>query len=218
VLWLGLVAGTLVVAFVFLRYRHVPRTRAWDSLLTGSAARVAVTSELDQATAEYAWEGAVNARRQRDQQEAVRLLQLAYQVIQEATPQRLTRLRAMARASRMALAIMPLPPVPPLAFRLRQVKAAASLGAMLHLVMLPAQRFLVRLRVLSTGFRLTARSLQRSKAAAARRPVESRAWVLFEAGLSDWNTLDFEHVQSFRALMAALAGELRAETAPRPAA
>lgn len=222
VVLLSIVVGTLLVALALGRYHHRSRLEQWRQLLepTAHSAVQALTEScaLDSAMAEDAYVGAVKARSRSDISQAVRLLELACSVVEEATPSRLQRLRVMSRVMRMTMAILPLEAVPPAAFELRPVAAMAGVGEILHfLLVAPAERFALRLRILTVGFRMTVRVLRRSTNVAAVRPQTQAAWDTCRRALSDWSTLDQEHLRSVKALTAALAVELEREAlAPHP--
>lgn len=213
---LGITGGTLLVALAVGRYHHRSRLEQWRELLepAGDDAVRALTEScaLDSAMAEDAYMGALRARSRTDVSQAIRLLDLACRVIEEATPSRLHRLRVMGRLIRMSMAILPVEAVPPTSFQLRGNTLAATLGAMLHMVMVaPVERFAVRLHVLALGFRMTVRALRHNTNAAASHPYAQRPWDTCRRALTDWSTLDQEHLRSVRALTAALAVELERE-------
>ena len=222
VVLLLIAAGTLLVALALGRYHHRSRLEQWRQLLepTAHSAVQALTEScaLDSAMAEDAYVGAVKARSRSDISQAVHLLELACTVVEEATPSRLQRLRVMSRVMRMTMAILPLEAVPPAAFELRPVAAMAGVGEILHLLLVaPAERFALRLRILTVGFRMTVRVLRRSTNVAAVRPQTQAAWDTCRRALTDWSTLDQEHLRSVKALTAALAVELEREAlAPHP--
>jgi hypothetical protein len=223
VLLLTIAVGTLLVALALGRYHHRSRLEQWRQLLepTADSAVSALTEScaLDSAMAEDAYVGAMRARSRSDITQAVRLLELACRVIEEATPSRLHRLRVMSRLMRMTMAILPLEAVPPSAFQLRPMVAVAGLGEILHMLLVaPAERFAMRLRILAVGFKLTVRVLRRSTNVASGRPQTQAAWDTCRRALTDWSTLDQEHLRSVKVLTAALAVELERDALAPPAA
>jgi hypothetical protein len=169
--------------------------------------------------AEDAYVGALRARTKADITQAVRLLELACRVIEEATPSRLHRLRVMSRLMRMTMAILPVEAVPTSAFQLRPMVAVAGVGEILHMLLVaPAERFALRLRILAVGFKMTVRVLRRSTNVAAGSPQTQAAWDTCRRALTDWSTLDQEHLRSVKALTAALAVELERDALTPPAA
>lgn len=213
---LMITAGTLLMALAVGRYHHRSRLEEWRDLLEsageGAVHGLTESCALDSAMAEDAYLGALRARSRSDMDQAVRLLDLACRVIEEATPSRLHRLRVMGRLIRMTIAILPLEAVPPAAFQLRRLSMTAGAAAALHMVLVaPVERFAVRLRVLAWGFRMTVRVLRHNTDAAASRPAVERPWQTCRLALTDWSTLDQEHLKSVRVLTAALAVELERE-------
>lgn len=200
----------IVALHVVLGQHHAQRAREeWESILE-DASPVAVevlaqSVRFDAVETEAHTGDALAARARGDLPEAVRLLRLSYAVIQEAGPDRAQRLDAMGRLIRMAVAVTPVEPVPVSRLRLPSVTAAASVATLLHhLLIHPAERFWLRVRVLRVGFWLAFRVLTRSLAEAVARPAGSRAWNLFDAGASDWRCLDREHLETFRAFAKSL--------------
>jgi hypothetical protein len=223
VVLLTIAAGTLLVALALGRYHHRSRLEQWRQLLepAGDDVVQALTEScaLDSAMAEDAYVGALRARTKADITQAVRLLELACRVIEEATPSRLHRLRVMSRLIRMTMAILPVEAVPTSAFQLRPMVAVAGVGEILHMLLVaPAERFALRLRILAVGFKMTVRVLRRSTNVAAGSPQTQAAWDTCRRALTDWSTLDQEHLRSVKALTAALAVELERDALTPPAA
>jgi len=205
---LGLLAACLITS----RYSHGARIRHWQWILTPSGLKateaLALDVELDAAMADDAHTGAQRALRASNFAEATRLLELSFSVVETATPNRLTRLRRMATCRKMALAMLPLPPVRPGALRLRQVSTLAGFGKLAHYILVSSsERFVLRLRVLMIGFRIVSRTLRSSTMSACENPFATAAWETFEKGLADWKTLDREHLEAFHALMVSLGAQ-----------
>lgn len=211
----------LVVSLALGRhYHHGSRLVEWRELLddaaTRSLAMVSVRSDMDRTLVEDAMQGAREARRVAGD-DVAELLALASFVIQDATTNRMMRLRGMAQATRMAMAIYPLPAVTPARFQGRRLSLLAAAAAALHVALVaPAERYLVRLRLLMVGFWLTARMVRRGAVAAAAEPSADYLWSRLERALADWQALDEEHVESFRALLLSLTAELRRAVVAQP--
>jgi hypothetical protein len=208
--------ATLVVALALGRYRHHARLEEWRDLIEPGPNRAADAldheSALERLMADDALVAAEQARQGPDLVDAVRLLELALRVVEDATPSRLQRLRIMSRLVRMSMAILPLEAVPASRFRLRRVGLVARAGAVLDaIVVSPAERMAIRLRVLLVGFGLTLHVLRASTADAAQHPSSETPWERFRAALDDWSALDQEHLRSMRVLLAAMAVELQRE-------
>jgi len=219
---MSVAVGLLAVCLAMSRYVHSARVRDWRWILTPPAEdainAVAFEAEADATLASDAYGSAKRARNRGDGQEAARFLRLAFSVIEGSTPNKLSRLKHMAKCTKMALAILPLPAIQPRAFRLGRVSGVAGLAKLAHYILVSsAERFTLRLQVLMVGFRLVSRALRSSTETACGNPTATQAWKAFESGLSDWTTLDREHVEAFRALMMSLAAESRAGVIVRPA-
>jgi len=150
----------------------------------------------------------MRARRDAQMEEAVRLLGLAYSVVEQTTPDRLTRLKAMSLCCRMAAAIVPLPPLRPADFRLRQLATEAGLAAALHdLLFTTGERFRLRLGLLRFGFHLVLRTMRRSLEQLKRSPGAPPSWADFASAKDDFKKLDLDHTRSLQALMASLVAQ-----------
>jgi hypothetical protein len=203
--FLGLIAAAGYVA----TRRQSSLMRTWNSLLTPAGRQALGSLELqvlsDASMAEYSLDRAHKARARADLTEATRLLGLAYQVVEESTPERLKRLRGLAVCIRMASAVAPVKALRPRDYNLVPVVAAVGFGAALHHLMLTAvERFLLRVRVLSMGFRIALRVMAGATWSAYHRPSASAPWETFERALGDWKTLDREHVETFRTVVLSL--------------
>lgn len=200
------VLGGVLLCASLGRFDCAAAARTWRFLLSpaGAAAVAALTRdvETDALRLDYTYTRAVRARERAALREAHRLLGLALAVIEEAVPDRLTRLDAMRVVSRLAAAMLPLPPISPAGFRLTELRGIATLGAALHhLLVAGAERFRLRLWVLSCGFRVVLRC---TRSACAGAPAAAAAWHRFETGMSDFKLLDREHADAFRAAVMAL--------------
>src|ERR1700736_5519211 len=102
-LWVLGAIGFVCLALVIgqaARYRHERTIKQWNQLLSPGM-RFAVQSlelevQADAAIADSGLQGAQRARERQELTEAIRLLELSCSAIQQATPSRLKRLRAMA--------------------------------------------------------------------------------------------------------------------------
>ena len=104
----------LVVTWVLGRYNARAIERDWEMMLTAKGRGAIEALELqvlcDGAAVESARIGALSARERADFAQATRLAGLAYRAVEEATPDRLKRLRAMASASGWPPPSCPCPP------------------------------------------------------------------------------------------------------------
>jgi hypothetical protein len=205
---LGFVCLALVIGQA-ARYRHEHTIQQWNKLLSPGM-RFAVQSlelevQTDAAMADSGLHGAQQARDRQELAEAIRLLELSCRAIEQATPSRLKRLRAMAVLIRMAAALVPVRPLRIRDYHLRELIAVVGVGAALHQILVSAlERFLLRLQVLGIGFRLALRVMAGARRQAAASPHARRPWGDYERALQDWKTLDREHLETFKALARSL--------------
>lgn len=205
-------AGFVCLALVIgqaTRYRHERTLKHWNQLLSPGM-RFAVQSlelevQTDAAMADSGLHGAQQARARQDLSEAIRLLELSSAAIEQATPSRMKRLRAMAVLIRMASALVPVRALRIRDYHLRELIAVVGVGAALHQVLVSAlERFLLRLQVLGIGFRLALRAVVGARRQAAADPAARRPWGDYQRALEDWKTLDREHLETFKALARSL--------------
>ena len=114
--------------------------------------------QVDAAMADDSLRDALHARERQEHFEAIRLLELSCSAIEDATPDRLKRLRAMGVLIRMAVALSPVRPLRMRDYHLRELIAVVGAASALHHVLVTAlERFLLRVQVLGVGFRLALR-------------------------------------------------------------
>ena len=212
----SIIIVSLAVVLFVARYRHRDVVKDWSTVLSPEAARIVeqveANADTDHRMTADAWALAEAAQERAEYQEAIRQLELALWLIEDCTPGRLVKLRAMTVACRQVAAVLPLPPVRPSSFKLARVRSLAGLGAILHAILVtPAERMALRARVLVAVFRLLVWTLRRAKAVAAERPDRGRAWRRFEAAMGDYWTADRECSASYRACMVTLSEYLRRE-------
>jgi len=212
----SIILVSLAVVLFVSRYRHRDVVKDWSTVLSPEAARIVeqveANAETDQRMTADAWALAEAAQERAEYQEAIRQLELALWLLEDCTPGRLVKLRAMTVVCRQVAAVLPLPPVRPSSFKLTRVRSLAGLGAILHAILVtPAERMALRARVLVAVFRLLVWTLRRAKAVAAERPDRGRAWRRFEAAMGDYWTADRECSASYRACMVTLSEYLRRE-------
>lgn len=201
--------GLVVAGGYVATRRQTSMVRAWHELLTPAGRQALGSLELqvlaDGASADHAYAGAVKARDRQEPEEALRLLGLAYQVVEEATPDRLKRLRGLAVCIRMASAIVPVKPIQARKFHIWQIATTVGLGSALHhLLLTRLERFVLRVQVLGVGFKIAMRVLAGATWSAYQKPEARAPWNTFQKALADWKTLDQEHLDTFRAMVVSL--------------
>jgi len=204
----------LVVTWILGRYNARAIERDWEMMLTAKGRGAIEALELqvlcDGAAVESARIGALTARERADFSQATRLAGLAYRAVEEATPDRLKRLRAMGVCIRMATAILPVPALKSRDFRLTQLASLAGLSKFIHhLLVSTGERFLLRLYVVGLGYRIITRALSGSTTGLRRDVGDDWAWDIFDRATADWSSLEKEHVESFRVFVLSLTAEKR---------
>lgn len=210
VFWIGAVVSLFVLLLVMGR-SHARAMQAWTAPEHGDNGMAAQFS-IEAATLEGCSLTARRAVGEGDVPELLRVLEFAGECIsREAVPDRLKRLRAMGQLARMAAAILPAPPVPWRAFKLRSATGVAGVASVLHHFLVSThERLWLRLQVLGAVFRLAGRAID---VATRRAPRHAEgALELFDRAASDWKTGDAEMIASLRLLLTSLAAR------PRPQA
>jgi len=123
----------------------------------------------------------------------------------------------MATFSRMVSAMVPVEPLRPADFQLKQVVSVVYLGRILHRVLVTAgERFRLKVYILGQGFGVAMRYLVRSMDKIVHRDSESdKEWATVSAIQQDLQTLSQESLKSFRALVVSLAAEGKGDLIPR---
>ena len=202
--------GCAALCFTLGRYNRALALQRWQFVLQlpeeRALERLRQRIELDSALARHALEAAERARDAKRTPDAITVLRVALEVLEEAGADRLTRLRAMGVYSRMVRAIRPLPPPSPARFRGARLKAFAAAARLAHELLVGTQeRFRLWLALLGTGVRIVLHGSRRALGDALQRPERSRPWAAFAEGVSDFETLDALHLAAFEALAASLA-------------
>jgi hypothetical protein len=200
------IVGGILLLLALSAQDQKAQAAAWDHLLAPGAARAfrdleaRFARERDAAMIAYARADASRARG--DVDEAIRLLGVGWEYLEDLGRERSELLRDMALYSRLVSAIVPLPPLRPQQFRLGELRGLAGVGAVGHYLLVAAvERFRLRLFILRRGFRV---------AIAALVPGSRR----ISAARADYETLDAETARSGEALAEALAvAKLAAEKA-----
>jgi hypothetical protein len=211
------VASCLVVLFLIGRRNERLIRRDWELLLTPRGEKVygaiegKVRAEIGMA--DLSFEHAMVYRELGTTEEAIRLLDVGYRVIEKFAPDMLRLLAMMATFSRMVSAIAPVQPLRPKDFRLVQVASLAYLHGMLHQFLVSAsERYRLKMYILGRSFGLATRFLLksiRSLGLDAGATEAAREWDQIEAIRSDFQTLTDESLDSLRVLLTAMAREDR---------
>lgn len=214
--WVAAVAATVLVCALLGRYNRARVVREWDMSLGPRRLEDIEALErrcrLDRMMADDSWEMAWQALEDEQQPEVLRLLDLASQVLESASADRLVRLRGVRVCARMAAALAPAPPLVPRDFRLPEIRTLAGAARLVHtFVVSSVARFVLKARVIAFGFGLSLRAMRR----AGREESVRDALVRFDAAKADWKTLDVEHVEMVRVLIVSLAATRRAESLAR---
>lgn len=212
-------AAATAVVVALGRHDREKVLKRWDFVLSGRAEKAAETLRErfaeDTDIAKHTYDLAVERKARLSYDEAIRLLSVAADTIEEAAEDRQRRLRALAIYSRMAQAIVPVPPVAVSSFKLPETRSLAWIASWLqNLLASYAERFRFRLAVIGVGIRLVMRSLRGSRNRAALAPAAPEPYKTFEDSLHDFSALDAEQIESFRALLRSAAALERTELPP----
>lgn len=206
----GLALLSLFALLFVLGRKNVPADLdEWCHNLSSESTYLRGAIELqlaaDKAMAEDAMSRAKTARDGLAYKEAVRMVDIAYRVLESASADRVTRLRGMALWIRMAsAAAVPVAPLAPGSYRLGEIRSLFSAGLIVHHVLVSAaERLLLKLLLLRFGVRLAVRAMKGGADRLHVDPAAVRAWERCEAAVTDWTEgLDPEHVEAFRTVLA----------------
>ena len=210
----AVVSCLLVLVLIGRRNERLIR-RDWEMLLTPRGEKVygaiegKVRAEIGMA--DLSFEHALVYRELGTTEEAIRLLDVGYRVIEKFAPDMLRLLAMMATFSRMVSAIAPVQPLRPKDFHLVQVSSLAYLHGMLHQFLVSAsERYRLKMYILGRSFGLATRFLLKSIQNLGLGATEAaREWDQIEAIRSDFQTLTDESLDSLRVLLTAMAREDR---------
>ena len=212
--WLGCAGGGLIFLALWSRISE-RRWRDWETLLNTNdhALYGRMRSQLDDGLtmANYAYDKAEEQRTVGSVDEAIRLVELGYTMIERAAPDVRQLLAGMAVFSRMVSAMVPAAPLRPRDFKVAQLASLAAVNQILHrFVVTAAERFRLRLYVLGQGLGMVLRFL----AGSTRRirdthSTSDRDWNDVAALRSDFRTITDESLESFRVCLASLAAQDR---------
>jgi hypothetical protein len=212
-----LLAALLVVTplLLYLAGRRSERAtmKDWELILTPHGETVYQEMKgkvhADLALSSLAYQRAARARHENSIEEALRFLDIGCRLVEDFAPSMIRSLAAMAVLSRMVSAMVPMRSLRPKAFQVRQLVNLAYLNGFIHnLLVTAAERFRLRVYILSRGFSVATRLLFRSERLVAEHPQAAVAeWDQIEALQRDIHTLSDESIESFRMLLASLNAE-----------
>src|SRR5262245_10267962 len=209
------VLGCFVVLFLFGRRNERVIRRDWELLLTPKGEKLyrniegRVNNEM--ALADVTFDEAFAVRELGSVDEAKKLLDVGYRVIEKFSPNMLQLLAAMANFSRMVSAMAPVSPLRPRDFRLTQIVSLAYLNGVLHQFLVStSERYRLKLYILGRSFALGTRFLLDSTERIVRgEPEADREWDQIQAIRHDFQNLTDESLDSLRLLLTSLAAEKR---------
>lgn len=211
------VVSTAVVLFLLGRRNESAVKRDWALLLSPAGEklynRLETRVQSDLALADITYDRAFEVRELGSVDEAIRLLDVGYRIIENFAPSMLKLLAAMATFSRMVSAMAPVRPLRPSQFRLAEIVSLAYLNSLLHQFLVStAERYRLRVYVLGRCFGIATRYLFNSTRRIAQRQSESeREWEQIQATRHDFQSLTDESLESLRVLINSLDVEKRGE-------
>jgi hypothetical protein len=209
------VLGCAVVLFLFGRRNERVIRRDWELLLTPKGEKLYRNIEgrvhNEMALADVTFDEAFAVRELGSVDEAKKLLDVGYRVIEKFSPNMLQLLAAMANFSRMVSAMAPVSPLRPKEFRLTQIVSLAYLNGVLHQFLVStSERYRLKLYILGRSFALGTRFLLESTERIVRgEPEAEREWDQIQAIRHDFQHLTGESLDSLRLLLTSLAAERR---------
>src|SRR4029453_6265193 len=217
-LWMMLafsVIGCFVVLFLFGRRNERVIRRDWELLPPPKGEKLYRNIEgrvnRERGLADVTFDEAFAVRELGSVDEAKKLLDVGYRVIEKFSPNMLQLLAAMANFSRMVSAMAPVSPLRPRAFRLTQIVSLAYLNGVLHQFLVStSERYRLKLYILGRSFALGTRFLLDSTERIVRgEPEADREWDQIQAIRHDFQNLTGESLDSLRLLLTSLAAEKR---------
>lgn len=216
---LGAAGGGLLFLALWTRLSERSWTD-WETLLNANdqGLYAKLRSQLDgqMAMADYAYEKAEEHRQVGSVDEAMRLVELGYSMVERTAPDVRRLLAGMAVFSRMVSAMVPVAPLRPRDFKMAQLASLAALNQILHrFLVTAAERFRLRLYVLGQGLGVVMRFLYgTTRRIRDTRSTSDRDWNEIGALRSDFRTISDESLESFRACLASLAAQSRRLPSP----
>ena len=196
-------ASCLAVLFLFGRRNERAVRRDWELLLTPKGEKLYKSIEgrvqSEMALADLTYEEAFTVRELGSVQEAQKLLDAGYRVIEQFSPDMLRLLAAMATFSRMVSAMVPVQPLRPRDFRVAQIASLAYLNQLLHRFLVSmSERFRLRVYILGRSFAPghVTFLLHSTQRIVRNEPEADREWQQIDAIRHDFQTLTEESLHS----------------------
>jgi hypothetical protein len=217
-MWMWIILGLTLVTLPFFLYQVARRNeeqtiRDWELVLTNKgkqrleAVRSYMNTEL--ALLDWTYERAKEAGDLGRPEEARRLLDTGFRLIEAYCPSWTSSLAEMSILSRMVSAMGSVRPLQPEAFGLREIAQLARFNEFIHhFLVTSGERFRLRLYILARAFGTVARIVARSTVHLKARAAEPN-WEAVEAARRDVRTLSDESIQTFQLLLASLEARRR---------
>lgn len=193
--------------------------REWEELLQPKGKQLIELVQRNFGTgfevADFHFGMAWQQKRLRNVDEAIHLLTIGYQAIEQFVPNLLMLISIMVRFSRMVAAITPLDTLDPDVYKTGQVTGLAYLHRWLHqLTRTVRESFRLRLFILSKGISITSKHLfEATHRVICRRSQDDREWEQIEAIRHDMGLLGRESIESFRWMMGAISSYSKSDLA-----
>lgn len=138
--------------------------------------------------------------------EAERFLEIGTRLIESHAPNMRHLLAGMAIFSRMVASMVPVTPLRPRDFELRQLVRLAQINRLFHHLLLTAgERFRFKIVILRSAFLVVARAfLRRSRQIRNDQDAPADVWAALESMRRDIHSLTDESLEMFRLLVLAL--------------
>jgi hypothetical protein len=207
----------LGILYLFGKRNERAVRRDWEMLLTPRGEKLYRNIEMrvqsEMALAELTFEEAFSVHELGSMDEAKRLLDAGFKVIEKFSPNMLRLLAAMATFSRMVSAMAPVKPLRPADFKLAQLASLAYLNRVLHQFLVStSERFRLRVYILGRGFAFATRFLLRStERILLNDPQADREWEQVQFIRQDFQSLTDESLETLRVLLTSFAAERREE-------
>jgi hypothetical protein len=214
---LGVAGGAALLILLLLgSYDEASVNSDWETILTPAGIRAyqELRERFDhEATAiRFSYLKAAQAHGEGDVDEAVRLLGVGYEYLALLAPSRDALLDGLKLYARMCSAIVPLPALRPRAFQLPKLATLPGLGMLGHHISVTIPRRLhLRIWLLRRGLGIAMQALLHGTRR-EKRGQPAPDWTQVLAARTAFNTISEETVESFGAMVSAIARQPVART------